>query len=382
MSIRELLFGKMNVESLFSLPQKPDIYYLISGRRFTMDHLQYGYVKDIIEGEGYDLFYVPDVMQGLDSDVLKYNFPGVKINLSQEDFSLSVARQLSIDLDENSACLVWFNEDTSAFEHSEPQGNYETFHSQVYEMFNSVLDVMEPDIRFRAGSADLFEECCDCSLKMPMEEIAPCTKPREAAKKKKPFLRNIFKNEEVMYDLCDDIDDLETQQKVNASPELDILAQEAREAIERLLLSGFSADVIKSWLEPQVKLSRVRVTKRYKIIMVDYDIEVKMGPLPKTVFLFFLKHPEGLRFVDLPDYRKEIFDIYSRLAVSDNLEKIERSVSLLTDPFDNSINEKCTMIKYAFQKVVTDDVASHYYVSGKQGHKMNIPLDRSLVEWE
>ena len=107
-----------------------------------------------------------------------------------------------------------------------------------------------------------------------------------------------------------------------------------------------------------------------------------MGPLPKTVFLFFLRHPEGMRFVDLQDYKQEIYDIYSRLAVSDDLDKIERSVDLLTNPFDNSINEKCTMIKYAFQKVVADDIASNYYVSGKQGHCMKIPLDRSLVEWE
>jgi hypothetical protein len=147
-------------------------------------------------------------------------------------------------------------------------------------------------------------------------------------------------------------------------------------------LSGFSAEVIKGWLEPKVKLSRIRITKRFKIILVDYDMEVKMGPLPKTVFLFFLRHPEGLRFVDLPDYRQEIYDIYSRLAVSDDLEKIKRSVDLLTDPFDNSINEKCTMIKYAFQKVVKDEIASNYYVSGRQGHVMRIPLDRTLVEWD
>ena len=117
-------------------------------------------------------------------------------------------------------------------------------------------------------------------------------------------------------------------------------------------------------LEPNVKLSRIRITKRNKILLVDYDMEVKMGPLPKTVFLFFLRHPEGMRFVDLQDYKQEIYEIYSSLAVSDDLDKINRSVDLLTDPFDNSINEKCTMIKYAFQKVIKDD-ASNYYVSGK-----------------
>ena len=380
MSIRELLFGKKKKESSFILPQRAYIYYLISGRKFVMNNVQYDNIREIIEGEGYELFYMPGILPSLSKDVMKYNFPGVKIDFTQEDFSKSVADQLNINLGDDCACLVWYNDDLGIFEHTEPQDSFEALHEQVYIKFNAVLGSIDSDYSFSVGSVDAAEEICDYCQNLSMEEIEPSSCQRQS-RENKSFWRSRIPVERNLYDLCDDIDD-EVESAPISSPELDLLAQEAKEAIDKLLLSGFSAEVIKGWLDQKVKLSRIRITKRNKILLVDYDIEVKMGPLPKTVFLFFLRHPEGMRFVDLQDYKQEIYDIYSRLAVSDDLDKIKKSVDLLTDPFDNSINEKCTMIKYAFQKVVKDDIASNYYVSGKQGHVMKIPLDRTLVEWE
>lgn len=380
MSIRELLFGKKKKESSFILPQRACIYYLISGRTFVMNNVQYDNIRDIIEGEGYELFYMPGILPSLSKDVMKYNFPGVKIDFTQESFSMSVAHQLNINLGDDRVCLVWYNDDLGIFEHTEPQDSFEALHEQVYNKFNAVLGSIDSDYSFSVGSADTAEEICDYCQHLPMEEIEPSSCQRQS-EENKSFWRSRIPVERNLYELCDDIDD-EVESAPIFSPELDLLAQEAKEAIDKLLLSGFSAEVIKGWLDQKVKLSRIRITKRNKILLVDYDIEVKMGPLPKTVFLFFLRHPEGMRFVDLQDYKQEIYDIYSRLAVSDDLDKIKRSVDLLTNPFDNSINEKCTMIKYAFQKVVKDDIASNYYVSGKQGHIMRIPLDKTLVEWE
>ena len=380
MSIRELLFGKKKKESSFILPQRAYIYYLISGRKFVMNDVQYDNIRDIIEGEGYELFYMPSVLPSLSKAVMKYNFPGVKIDFTQDSFSMSVAHQLNINLGDDCACLVWYNDDLGIYEHTEPQDSFEALHEQVYNKFNAVLGSIDSDYSFSVGSADAVEEICDYCPHLPMEEIEPSSCQRQSGVNKS-FWRSRIPVERNLYELFDDIDD-EVESAPISSSELDLLAQEAKEAIDKLLLSGFSAEVIKGWLDQKVKLSRIRITKRNKILLVDYDIEVKMGPLPKTVFLFFLRHPEGMRFVDLQDYKQEIYDIYSRLAVSDDLDKIKRSVDLLTDPFDNSINEKCTMIKYAFQKVIKDDIASNYYVSGKQGHVMKIPLDRTLVEWE
>ena len=107
-----------------------------------------------------------------------------------------------------------------------------------------------------------------------------------------------------------------------------------------------------------------------------------MGPLPKTVFLFYLRHPEGVGFSYLQDYKEEIFEIYGKVCKNDNPDKMEESIGRLIDPFDNSICEKCAAVKKAFITSISDSIAHNYYISGEQGGPKFIKLDRSLVEWE
>ena len=49
-------------------------------------------------------------------------------------------------------------------------------------------------------------------------------------------------------------------------------------------------------------------------MLPDYnDMEIKMEPIVKAVYLLFLKHPEGIAFKCLPDYRQELAEIYTKL---------------------------------------------------------------------
>ena len=43
------------------------------------------------------------------------------------------------------------------------------------------------------------------------------------------------------------------------------------------------------------------------------NMEIKMEPLVKSVYLLFLKHPEGIMFKCLPEYREELAQIYNRI---------------------------------------------------------------------
>lgn len=107
-----------------------------------------------------------------------------------------------------------------------------------------------------------------------------------------------------------------------------------------------------------------------------------MGPLPKTVFLFYLRHSEGVMFSHLQDHIEELKYIYGHVSVNDDPKKMDESIANLTDPFNNSICEKCAAIKKAFLLQINDHIARHYYITGMQGCSKYITLDRSLVEWE
>ena len=107
-----------------------------------------------------------------------------------------------------------------------------------------------------------------------------------------------------------------------------------------------------------------------------------MEPLVKAVFLLFLKHPEGIVFKDLPDYRKELTYLYDKVRPWGLTDRTLQSIEDVTNPLLNSINEKCARIKKVFLSVMEADMAEHYYIKGTRGEPKGIDLPRELVVWE
>ena len=111
-------------------------------------------------------------------------------------------------------------------------------------------------------------------------------------------------------------------------------------------------------------LSRLLITKDYRFILVDDgNRKVELTPVHKAVYLLFLNHPEGIEFKQLRDFHEELMDYY--MAVTRNMDKqaIEESVGMLTDPLNNSINEKCSRIKKTFLSMMDPYRANYYIVS-------------------
>ena len=136
-------------------------------------------------------------------------------------------------------------------------------------------------------------------------------------------------------------------------------------------------------LKNQVKLSKLTITKDYAIILSDYDNkEVKMEPLVKAVYLLFLKHPEGIAFKQLPDYRQELIDIYNDLRPLGLNKRSLQSIEDVTNPLLNSINEKCARIRAAFVDKFDEHLAKNYFITGERGEAKKIILPQDLVVWE
>lgn len=162
------------------------------------------------------------------------------------------------------------------------------------------------------------------------------------------------------------------------------LMWEIRKRIERLQVKGISKYLLEQAIFEQPKLSRLVVTHDYRILLPDYNnMEIVMTPLVKAVFILFLSHPEGIPFKSLADYRKELLGIYLTIkGDSEPTEEILKSICAITDPFNNSINEKCARIREAFVSQFDEEIAKHYFVTGKRGEPKAITLSRDLVEWE
>lgn len=161
------------------------------------------------------------------------------------------------------------------------------------------------------------------------------------------------------------------------------LMDEIREKVENLRQRGVAEQILIDLIRPQTKLSRLVISKDYKFILPDYNnMEIKMEPLVKAVYLLFLKHPEGIIFKDLPDYRKELTEIYLRMKPNGLSERVKKSIEDVTDPTKNSINEKCARIRGAFLEKFDNFLAKNYYIDGFRAEPKIIELPRELVVWE
>ena len=161
------------------------------------------------------------------------------------------------------------------------------------------------------------------------------------------------------------------------------LIEEVKERIAKLRQRGISQYILEQLIHPDDRLSRLVITKDYRLLLPDYnDMEIKMEPLVKAVYLLFLAHPEGILFKHLPDYREELTEIYVKLKPYGLSDRAIQSIEDVTNPLLNSINEKCARIRGAFVGQFDDHMARHYYIDGLRGEAKKIALPRHLVVWE
>ena len=119
------------------------------------------------------------------------------------------------------------------------------------------------------------------------------------------------------------------------------------------------------------KLSRLVITRDFRFFLADYDKEVVMTPVHKALYILFLNHEEGIEFKDLADHREELRRIYEKTAPAADRAKIDESVSRLTDPTDNAINEKCSRIKAAFGSLMDEYALAYYMISSHTTRHFN-----------
>ena len=164
--------------------------------------------------------------------------------------------------------------------------------------------------------------------------------------------------------------------------ELKQLMEELRHKMQRLKEYGMSEKEIISSLHTDQQLPQLIITRNYRIFLGDEHREVHLEPLVKSVYLLFLKHPEGIIFKDLPDYRKELALIYNKVRPWGLTDRALKSLEDVTNPMLNSINEKCTRIRRTFVTMLDSGVAEQYYIKGARGKAKKITLPRELVAWE
>ncbi len=162
-----------------------------------------------------------------------------------------------------------------------------------------------------------------------------------------------------------------------------LLIDEVRTKVQRLRSYGVNESEIEAIIFDEVALPKLVITEDYQIMLHYNKIEqVTMEPLLKSVYLLFLKHPEGIPIKCLPDYKEELMNIYGRLRPQGWTDRARKSIEDVTNPTMNSINEKCTKVNRIFKSLLPRGLESFCSISGNRGESKTIALPRKNVTWE
>lgn len=181
---------------------------------------------------------------------------------------------------------------------------------------------------------------------------------------------------------------MERQGKQKVSKELEqfycsILLDEVKERVRKLKAYGVDEAEIVAAMNEEELYPQLVVTEDYRVVLADgADTEVKMEPLVKAVYLLFLSHPEGIVLKCLPDYRRELTQLYLMWRPYGMTDRVMQSIEDVTNPTLNSINEKCARIRKLFSEILPKSVAKYYSISGKRGEAKKIDLVRANVVWK
>lgn len=336
-------------------PKREVDVWLISDASDLDEVSAYAGLLSTTEGHGFLLHCYKTLFVGLSDDSISYNFPGNTLDaasLNKTEFQKAVADALGIKMARNTWYLIrYVSEEDCFFVAAFRTRSSKSFSEQAISYINSLqrgLLTGYPEQKY--GEGDYGH---DTNIRFRIAD---------------PSVR--FSKKKQQQDESDEEDNIEE------------LADEVEEKIRQLVLKDFPVEVIETWLQKAVKLSRLKITADYRIFLTDYDKEIRMRQLPKTLFLWMLKHEEGSRLKDLQDHRDELLDIYRKLTNLDDEERIQASIDALVNPLANSFSEKCTAVKLAFNREISERIGKNYFIRGPQADVKRISLDRSLVDWE
>ena len=158
------------------------------------------------------------------------------------------------------------------------------------------------------------------------------------------------------------------------------------EAAELLMLMAKVQERLKRLgceVEPLAEPVELYIDKHYNISLGGADGHVlALRPLVKTLFILFLKHPEGILLKQRDAYREELEKIYCVISPNTDRDDVKARVARLVDLQDNSFSEKASVLNARLEEMLPEGIASDYQIQGYNGCPRKIHLDPLLVHWE
>lgn len=342
-------------------PAPTEVVYMADSHDAVIEQ----YIRDnfelIDEMIGNDRFiYLPTIYNKMDEEVMEYNAPYAPIYSGIGSNALFDYLANPADRQKLPHCFLRYNDSEDTSERGIYIFDGYTFCIDGPEDADSMFaDLSRRFDDYRLAMANVMEESYESELKdihfSRFEDIYKSEEERIADKEKAEVKR-----------MMDDVID----------------------KVERLRQYGVSEWALRQLIEPERRLSHLVVTTDMQLLLPDYNnMKIVMEPLVMAVYLLFLRHPEGIVFKALPDYRDELTHIYKSVCARRGessgplTSRQQRAIDNVLNPLKNSINEKCTRIRAIFLSNFAEYLATDYCITGQRGEPKRIMLPREMVKF-
>lgn len=341
---------RVSVKLPFPLSTDKRDVWVLTPDSYSLSQSDISFLRKALSEKGYRLKCYETVFGDISAEALAYNFPGVDPELlSKRHFVKEALSGIHCyrDLLDNEAMIVRYAGIAS--------GDFRKFDAFIAPVLNSaiskdtVLNYVNELVSLKREREEKDDDVILFSKALPEEEIAI----------------KAFKTPEETF-----------------AEEMKKAEEEAVSTMRRLLLKGAPISVFESWITKAITPSHVHIDKQYRIFLTDYNVEIEMTPLAKSVYFFFLWKDIRLSLIQLKDHREEFLRFYMNLTVFDDPAANEASIDRLINPLTNSFSEVCANIKKAFINKIAPRYAENYYIHGMQNYSKGIDLDRNLVTWD
>jgi hypothetical protein len=119
----------------------------------------------------------------------------------------------------------------------------------------------------------------------------------------------------------------------------------------------------------------------FKLLFPDLaNLELKLDKIEKTIFLFFLSKPQGVRLNMLDEHREELIELYLKVSPTSTRDTASRRIFERTDNRNTQkISETISKIRRKINDLLGDEMGEHYIIAGANGEVKKIGVDRNLI---
>jgi hypothetical protein len=146
------------------------------------------------------------------------------------------------------------------------------------------------------------------------------------------------------------------------------------------IFNGIRNEVVFQGIKKVIKPSPIIVDNKFKILIPEHNLEIKLTPLFKTLYLFFLQKDHGIAVSELSNYCEELEKIYKKIRPGLSKQEASNKIESLTFPTGDGFNPTKSHINKTITKLLGKELADFYKISGQKGKPYFIKIPKNIID--